>query len=718
MDVVTQAVYEQLEWFGYTKDEIDDAMKNVSVDKHNINVIIDCIEERRQKAGPRAFSKAAAADDEKARQLEKQTVAQTEAEPRAFKIGDECELYSSSKKEWYAARIIDEIISVQQGKHFVVQYRIGPNYYKKQVSAESKRLRSLDVSQNEHRRDTKCICGETMVWTVARNCYGGGGRTANKKGENEGGDDTNTWAAMMDGDVNGDVDGDVDDDVDDDEGKEEEIDLGNAQPMATNATNTTNATKTDVSCDGCGYKFSADEQLWHCPRGRIPIHSYGSDLCYKCTNYDDDGKGVQNIIPKEKDENGRTIAHQLGHEPFAEGSARYAYLGLWDVGPKKGMRCVVKRYKDKHLFLSDGYDGDIKCAKLARELIEKWNQMKLVNKNYDIIVPIIARKSGKSWEMKMEMIILLRMSGLKMSSPMIQKLLNSTDEGKEDENRIQSGEVVMIEDYLKGEFFKWNSNSGWVGDDTNTVQAFCHWTYHYSEGKYLFCDAQGVKRPNQYILTDPAILSNTEKGGVYGVTDCGRLYLLNWFRTHSCNKFCDKAWKKPMQLELDSVPQKVRKSITRSSTYNGSKLMKSAKLNGDGSVTQTTFMVNGEAIDENHEGLYGDEEKDARKHSYENEAWYKYDKFISTYNNERIIFCSEVTHNNSKRVLILSSFEKLYLINPESTALHDDDQEEFSKKQVKNVDVVDNDKKKMILKVKGGTFWLTITDPDIEAKDW
>ena len=98
-------------------------------------------------------------------------------------------------------------------------------------------------------------------------------------------------------------------------------------------------------------------------------------------------------------------------------------------------------------------------------------------------------------------------------------------------------ERVIIEDFLDGKFRKWNSNSGWFGEENISIQAFCHWTYHYTDGKLLFCDAQGIRTKNEYILTDrPCILS--WKGGKYGSADCGKDYIITWFEQHKCNKFC------------------------------------------------------------------------------------------------------------------------------------------------------------------------------------
>eukprot|EP01084_Bolivina_argentea_P200992 343602_1 len=579
------------------------------------------------------------------------------AEDETFKIGDKCEVYSNSNKKWFQGEVIEEV-NTKRGLELTVRYRIGTKYAQKRVSTNSNVLRKIDIANNKN--TIECVCGEKMLWMFARNCYIN--ENINEKEEED--------EKLME--VTKDTQGQI---------LEEKV---------------TETNKSTVSCDCCSYKFNKDEQLFHCPKGiKSPVHKFGSDLCYKCAMYEAD-ETIQNVRDNDAKEDG-TIAMELGDEPFAEGSSRYAYLGLWQTGKKKGMRCVIKRYKDKHFLFSDGYDGDIKCCKLAAELVQEWNEMNLIDKKYEVIVPIIARKEGQLWELKVELMMLLALLGVEASDLItdLSKMLDSSAAGKE----ITSGEVVMVEDYLKGDFLKWNSNSGWMNEIDISVQAFCHWTYHYSDGQYLFCDAQGVKRAEKYILTDPAILSNTEKGGVYGITDCGRKYLLNWFRQHKCNGFCNKSWKKPKQIELDSVPQNVRKSITKSTSFNVTRIIRSHRLDSCGSIMASSIALN----DNNYD-------IDEKENKYENKEWRKYDKYLSWQNGERIIICSKVvrlkTFSKQNRVLLLSSFEKLYLIDPSRTSRV----EEFSKQQVKKVQLKKNDKYTMILHLLDNKIWFTLID--------
>mmetsp|Transcript_13234 Transcript_13234/g.20034 ORF Transcript_13234/g.20034 Transcript_13234/m.20034 type:complete len:590 (+) Transcript_13234:47-1816(+) len=567
---------------------------------------------------------------------------------QAFKIGDTCEVYSHSNKQWFQAEIVEEV-TTKNGKEFTVRYQVGTEYVKKRVSAHTKDLRSIDASNcNATGKDlTVCVCGVEMQWVVAADCYQAIGNDA--------------------------CAGNPSDDPIDEKSER----------------------KSNVSCDGCGHAFASDEQLFHCPMGKSPVHTYGSDLCYKCAKLGAQDEEIQDVADDAID-NDCAIARQLGDEPFSEGSSRYAYLGLWTVGKKKGTRCVIKKYKNKHWVHPDGFEGDIKCYKLAHELVRQWNELRHVNKKYEIVVPVIGRKGGAAFDFSLDLLLLLLALDVDIDATdreQLKKHFEILDPAQQVNNQIKSGEVVMIEDFLSGEFLKWNSNSGWVGDENVTVQAFCHWTYHYSKGEFLFCDAQGVRKAEKYILTDPAILSHTEQGGVYGATDCGKHYLLNWFRTHRCNKFCDSQWKKPSLLELNSVQQSVRKSMTRATSFNKSVVIKSTLL-ADADIDEKAPMQ--------------------RKsiNVYEDAGWAKYDRYLSWQNGERIIVCSNV---NVNQVLLLSNWQKLYVLDPAQGPDHAN-QHEFPKKQVMKAQAKAKDE--LVVYLNDDTMSFRIASQQYPASQW
>ena len=206
---------------------------------------------------------------------------------------------------------------------------------------------------------------------------------------------------------------------------------------------------------------------------------------------------------------------------FAEGKFRYVLKGkvclkgVKQCGKPFGQRVVIKKWKEKHVFDAQFFERDLRVAGLAMKLAEKWN------KKYS--------KSNRT-------IRVLKPISMKDGTPR----KKNAEHTKESE--VAFNERVLVEDYLDGKFTKWNSNSGWVYHKSSIIQAFCHWTYHYSNGAILFCDAQGIKTNHEYILTDPCLLSQVS--GHYGSSDCGREYMINWFNKHDCNKYCDKKWKK------------------------------------------------------------------------------------------------------------------------------------------------------------------------------
>ena len=214
---------------------------------------------------------------------------------------------------------------------------------------------------------------------------------------------------------------------------------------------------------------------------------------------------------------GHLIINQCWLVPFTHGQFRSVYHACYSAlakkdGKKVGQRAVIKKWKKRNVFSKWFWYRDQRVCQISQKLIDKWNQYEKVNlkKSFKILKPEPVIFVGET------------------------KGLVTT---------LKYMEWCLIEDYLPGEFIKWNSNSGWTSNEKSCMQAFCHWTYHYSNGKILFCDAQGIITKKEYILTDPCILSI--KGGIYGAADCGFDFILNWFKYHKCNKYCQKHWITP-----------------------------------------------------------------------------------------------------------------------------------------------------------------------------
>eukprot|EP00438_Fugacium_kawagutii_P024036 Skav212899 [mRNA] locus=scaffold374:91817:95748:+ [translate_table: standard] len=95
------------------------------------------------------------------------------------------------------------------------------------------------------------------------------------------------------------------------------------------------------------------------------------------------------------------------------------------------------------------------------------------------------------------------------------------------------------ERYLPGVFLKYNSNSGYVADASlrhnDMVQAFLHFSFEESGGKFIVADLQGVARDKEVLLTDPQVLSLTRE---YGPGDLGSTGYLRCLRAHRCGRSC------------------------------------------------------------------------------------------------------------------------------------------------------------------------------------
>ena len=169
----------------------------------------------------------------------------------------------------------------------------------------------------------------------------------------------------------------------------------------------------------------------------------------------------------------------------------------------------------------------------VKELIDVWNKKGFINKKYKTSVPF---------------------------------LIKTVKAGKDDEKSCAVGEYVVGEDYIAGKWKKWNSNSGAVTDSGSSVQAFCHWTYHYTKGELVMCDAQGVRKDGEYCITDPCICSINGKSGLL---DCGEAGINSFFANHKCNNYCRKNWEKPKNIDYTALlPKRL------SSTYQFEDIVK------------------------------------------------------------------------------------------------------------------------------------------------
>lgn len=101
-------------------------------------------------------------------------------------------------------------------------------------------------------------------------------------------------------------------------------------------------------------------------------------------------------------------------------------------------------------------------------------------------------------------------------------------------------QCMSLEPFMSGDYVKYNSNSGYVNDENANcpinlaAQAFSHFTFERSRGKFLVCDVQGVG----YTMTDPAVHTADPERFKLVDTNLGEAGFKFFFATHKCNDLC------------------------------------------------------------------------------------------------------------------------------------------------------------------------------------
>ena len=98
----------------------------------------------------------------------------------------------------------------------------------------------------------------------------------------------------------------------------------------------------------------------------------------------------------------------------------------------------------------------------------------------------------------------------------------------------------FVEPFINGYFVKFIDNNGWINEDEfhSTLHTFAHWTWVYTKGNILICDIQGVTANNTFLLTDPALHHKDDMKFMYSETNLGEDGIVQFFKTHQCNKLC------------------------------------------------------------------------------------------------------------------------------------------------------------------------------------
>ena len=205
----------------------------------------------------------------------------------------------------------------------------------------------------------------------------------------------------------------------------------------------------------------------------------------------------------------------VSDEILGKGAGKTAYYSRHcdtDGGRKRNQKSVTKFYNEKYVFDEDFWSREVQGHKKANDLALAWNKSEFCHRKIRVLLPVQNKLVGTE-------------------NPKFGRKI---------------GEYCLVEDNLPG-FEKFNSNTMTIkGCEKMSTQAFSHWTYHHSNGQYLFVDCQGsVDNQSGYVLTDPVIVSRGSFWtSSYGPCDGGKDMMITWFENHKCNSFCRRYWKK------------------------------------------------------------------------------------------------------------------------------------------------------------------------------
>lgn len=162
-------------------------------------------------------------------------------------------------------------------------------------------------------------------------------------------------------------------------------------------------------------------------------------------------------------------------------------------------------------------------------------------------------------------------------------------------------DLINVEPWMRGKFYKHNDNAGRVKSDRHTPQAFSHFSWEASNHTLLICDIQGVG--DQF--TDPQIHSldgvengNAADGTGFGPGNFGSQGIQKFFSTHKCNRLCKQLGLPELNNNLTDDQMK------QPSTWNTS----FCKLRNDSPVCGTCSRLSPSRINTTaHDKLRGDE---------------------------------------------------------------------------------------------------------------
>jgi hypothetical protein len=155
-------------------------------------------------------------------------------------------------------------------------------------------------------------------------------------------------------------------------------------------------------------------------------------------------------------------------------------------GPQNGELCVLKEFKTGSVYEEYFFRNDINAVNKASEFITSFNAFNAAS-NY------------------------CRRKNILLNIPQVWESAYPDSTGRKSKK--------LVEPISKGEFLKFNSNSGYISG-SNFMQALSHFSYNHSRGQFLLCDLQGGHYQDSYVLADPVVMSSDKEQEVWS-TDLG-----------------------------------------------------------------------------------------------------------------------------------------------------------------------------------------------------
>ncbi|KAL8243958.1 hypothetical protein R6Q59_010216 [Mikania micrantha] len=226
---------------------------------------------------------------------------------------------------------------------------------------------------------------------------------------------------------------------------------------------------------------------------------------------------VEGFCPNLTMESSSTLDDMLKHEdnidinavellihkrsrPFSQGATRLAFYARAQT---MSDRFVVKSFKKEGKPFTH-FAKDMQCQALCKAFALEFNSLLGQETIFDFIVTTCLKGKKKT----------------------------ATDSDEQD--------FLSLEPFIEGTYIKYNSNCGYVNNDlpddslNQAAQAFSHFTFERSRGRFLVCDLQGVGG----VLTDPAVHTVDPERFKLGDTNLGSDGFKFFFATHACNDVC------------------------------------------------------------------------------------------------------------------------------------------------------------------------------------